>query len=189
MISMYLVFVFVCLCVVARCDICEIRPNGEAYNELFVGKPHKLFFMASTPPEKDRLIRAIYAGRYEEENIKMWEHVLSNNCNRARSSSNLVVDVGANHGHFSLLSAVHGCRVKAYEPQQRIAEYFCLSRLMNFPLSFKDTATDLETKARANTESAPSTESSMIEINWAAVGNSSGGHVFLEETDSSGKYG
>ncbi|XP_024390896.1 uncharacterized protein [Physcomitrium patens] len=48
-----------------------------------------------------------------------------------RGGRNLVIDIGAHVGYFSLIAASYGCRVKSFEPNSVALRYLNLSRALN----------------------------------------------------------
>ncbi|KAL4427805.1 hypothetical protein ABPG75_001894 [Micractinium tetrahymenae] len=90
------------------------------------------FYMAFTDPVKDvDVSSAIHHNALLEVGFTWaWHLNLKEGC-RKDGKQALVLDVGANFGYYSLLSASMGCRVVAWEPVPYFAAYFKYALLRN----------------------------------------------------------
>ena len=86
------------------------------------------FLMAMGAPEVSQVSKGVQLnGLHEPRYTAYWQSLTARCC----ASGGLVVDVGANLGWFSLLSARMGCRVLAFEPVPAIAALFMASAKLN----------------------------------------------------------
>ena len=86
------------------------------------------FLMAIGAPEVSQVSKGVQLnGLHEPRYTAYWQSLTARCC----ASGGLVVDVGANLGWFSLLSARMGCRVLAFEPVPAIAALFMASAKLN----------------------------------------------------------
>jgi len=77
-------------------------------------------FVMPPPSAKEGVQLSVIAdGIFEPDTHKVFRWILEGNC-ISNGKRNLVIDAGANLGYFSLLSASHGCRSIAVEPQPRL---------------------------------------------------------------------
>ena len=84
--------------------------------------------MAIGAPEVSQVSKGVQLnGLHEPRYTAYWQSLTARCC----ASGGLVVDVGANLGWFSLLSARMGCRVLALEPVPAIAALFMASAKLN----------------------------------------------------------
>ena len=65
------------------------------------------------------------------EEARLVAALLEQNCKRSASKADLVLDVGANSGFFSLLAAAHGCRAFSFEPTSLLASLLNTSAIAN----------------------------------------------------------
>ena len=86
------------------------------------------FLMATGAAEVSEVSKGVQLeGVHEPRYTAYWQRLTARCC----ASGGLVVDVGANLGWFSLLSARMGCRVLAFEPVPAIAALFMASAKLN----------------------------------------------------------
>ena len=83
------------------------------------------FKMATVHPAFDFVSQHIHAnGHWEPLSTWFVKYILDESYSDDETSRGIVVDVGANIGYFSFMSAALGYNVSAFEPQSRIRPYF-----------------------------------------------------------------
>lgn len=89
------------------------------------------FSLALPPKDKSYVSQHMAASRvWAPSETLIFHHILSRGCVSGGKPA-LVVDIGANLGYFSILALHYGCRVIAFEPQQRAVEYIKVSAALD----------------------------------------------------------
>ncbi|GAX77863.1 hypothetical protein CEUSTIGMA_g5305.t1 [Chlamydomonas eustigma] len=91
------------------------------------------FKMAYANPSLDLDVSEVMerAGMVEGGITQIFHEVLKDQCILPNGKRALVLDVGANFGYFSVLSALYGCRVIAWEPVPLFQQYVRYNLLLN----------------------------------------------------------
>ncbi|KAJ4458360.1 hypothetical protein PAPYR_5909 [Paratrimastix pyriformis] len=111
---------------------CAICQGGKKEPFVAITSTKPAFFIRTGSPRVDKYVsRDIFSrGMWDAPIYRTMENMIQNagpNC----GDGALVVDAGANVGFFGLYAAVSGCRVIAFEIQDRLIDYMKTSVLLN----------------------------------------------------------
>lgn len=91
------------------------------------------FWMPYTDPSLDVDVSGQMAevGLIEPGLTWVWHKLLKKGCGGLHGARGLVLDIGANFGYYSLMSAAMGCRVVAWEPVPKFSAFLRYGLLRN----------------------------------------------------------